>query len=269
MTRQSSGALSLGGLLLLLVGCGTTFGPWAELPPPVSVLSTAEPVWQQLTTRRHTFQNLKGLARVRLHTATQSVTVEDMVVVLQDFEAMRLEGIGPFGQPGFLLIADNQRFSLYTPQDARLISGTASADNLSRLLGIALTPVALQYMLIGDVPLLTLPKAGGLMYLAGHNLYRWEGTGIEGDYRIWFEPYDLQPVRFEIVNPFGETVLQVQYEDFLPLGNFTLPHRIMIEQPLAERRIVWHYTDVQLNTKVSAALFRMRVPPGTRRVDLE
>jgi outer membrane lipoprotein-sorting protein len=217
------------------------------------------------------FQNLKGLAQVRFVTALRSVIVRDVVVVLQRFDAMRLEGIGPFGQPMFLLVSDAQQFSLYTPQEARLISGTASARNLSRLFGVALAPVALQYMLVGDVPLTTLPVAGTLAYLSRRNLYLWEGRGPESPqtYRIWFEPYQLHPVRFEVVEPSGEMTLQVHYEEFRQLNGFTLPYRVAIVQPLAGRRLVWHYTEVRINAGVSPALFRVHVPPGTRRIELE
>jgi hypothetical protein len=228
-------------------------------------------VWQQLATRRRKFQNLKGLARVRLYTTVRSVAVEDVVVVLQGLEAMRLEGIGPFGQPLFLLISDDQRFSLYTPQEARLIVGAASAENLSRVFGIELAPTALQYMLIGDIPLATLPVEGTFMYLSRQNLYVWEGQepGQLRNYSIWFEPYHLSPVRFEVAQPSGEIVLQVQYENFQQLDDFALPYRITIREPLVNRRAVWHYNNLQLNVSVSPALFRMRVPVGTERVELE
>ena len=271
MVRLSSGARSLCLLLLFCAGCRAPLGPWAALPPPTPVLATADAVWQQLLQRRQTFQSLKGLARVHLDITAQRLTVEEMVVVLQGLDGMRLEGIGPFGQPSFLMIADRQRFALYTPQEARLISGTASAENVSRLFGIALAPMVLHYLLIGDIPLATFPDNGSFTYHRRHNLYVWEGKGAEGwqDYRVWFEPYHLQPVRFEVAQPFGDVVLQVQYEDFQTSGTMTLPYRVIIEQPLADRQVIWQYTDVQLNTEVSPALFRMRVPPGTQQVELE
>lgn len=263
--------LSLCGLLLLCVGCAATRGPWASLPPPDTILSDVQPVWQHLAERRQTFQNLKGLAQVRVYTTAQNVTVEDMVVVLHGFDAMRLEGLGPFGQPLFLLIAEGQRFALYTPQEARLVSGTASAENFARLLSIALAPAVLHYTLIGDVPLAHLPTTGRFRYHARTNLYVWAGRGDEDwlDYRIWFEPRHLQPVRFEVTEVFGDVVLHVRYEDFHAVGEILVPYRIDIEQPRAGRRVVWQYTDVQLNAGVAPALFRMRVPPDTQHFELK
>ncbi|MEE8304337.1 MAG: DUF4292 domain-containing protein [Candidatus Tectomicrobia bacterium] len=272
MVRLSYGVLSFCSLLcLLLAGCRTTYGPWEKRPPPTTILSTAEPVWQQLVARRHVFQNLKGLARVRFVTPEQGITVDDMVVVLQGFDALRLEGIGPLGQPLFLLVSDGLRFSLYAPREARLISGTASAENFSRLFGLALEPATLQYVLAGDVPLPEPPASGTFTYLPARNLYVWKGQDPEHleDYQIWFEPYDLNPVRFEVEHPPGEVILRVQYERFQRLHNLTFPYRITIEQPLAERRVVWHYSEVQLNVEVSPTLFRVSVPTGTERIELD
>jgi len=271
MARLGYGALSLCGVLLLLAGCRSALSPWSKLPPPATVLSTAEPIWRQLATRRHTFQNLKGLAQVRWSSPRQNMAFDETAVVLDRFEALRLEGIGPLGQPLFLLIADSKRFALYTPQEQRLVSGTASAQNLERTVGLALAPEALQYILTGDIPLLTFPASGKLAYRRRDNLYVWTGEGSQpaGYYRIWFEPYHLQPIRFEAEDRFGKVVLQVEYEDFRQLDGFILPYHITAVQPLADYRVVWHYSEVKLNTGVAPALFRMRVPAGTKQVELE
>ena len=73
-------------------------------------------------------------------------------------------GLGPLGQPLFLLIADARQL-LSTPlRRAACWTGAASAENLLRLFGIAVTPTALQYVLTGDVPLATLPTTGEFVY---------------------------------------------------------------------------------------------------------
>lgn len=272
MVRLSSGVRRFCLLLgLLLTGCSTPYGSWETLPPPPTILSTVEPAWQRLAARRHIFQNLKGLAQVRFESPEQRLTVRDVVAVLQGFDALRLEGVGPFGQPLFLMVARDTRFSLYMPRQARLILGTATAENLSRLFGLAVSPAVLRYVLTGDVPVVQFPTSGEFRYLPDHNLYVWAGHVPEHlhDYRIWFEPYGLNPVRFEIVQPPETVLLRVQYGDFQRLHNLTVPYRITIEQPLAEHRVIWHYRDVQLNVETPASLFRVTVPVGTERIELD
>ncbi len=271
MVRLLCGVLSLGTLLLWCAGCHSISNPWQSLPPPATLLSRAEPVWEHLAARRQTLDNLKGLARVQLRASIRDATLEDAVVVLQRFEAIRLEGIGPVGQPLFLLIADAQQLSLYAPQEGRLLEGVASAENLMRLFGIAVTPTALQYVLAGDVPLATLPTTGEFVYRSRDNLYLWKGqvSSQPQVYRIWFEPYDLQPVRFEMEDFGGQLVLQIWYEEFQRFNGFMVPYRITLLQPQVGRRVVWQYKEVQLNTGVTPALFHMRVPMGTTRVKIE
>lgn len=271
MARLVCGTLSLGTVLLWMAGCHSIPNPWQGMPPPATLLSGAAPVWERLAARRQALHSLRGLAHVDLQAGIRHATVDDMVVVLQRFEAIRLEGIGPVGQPLFLLIANAHELSLYAPQEGRLLTGAASAENLMRLFGIALTPTALEYILAGDVPLVTLPTAGAFAYRARENLYLWQGQipPEPQSYRIWFEPYDLQPVRFEMEDVGGQLVLQVWYEDFQPLNEFRVPYRITVVQPAVGRRVVWQYQEVQLNTGLTQALFRMRVPAGTAREAIE
>jgi outer membrane lipoprotein-sorting protein len=271
MARLVCGVLSLSTLLLGLAGCHSLSNPWQELPPPPTPLSSAAPVWEHLATRRQALDNLKGLARVRLRVSTRSATLDDVVVVLKGVEAIRMEGIGPVGQPLFLLIADAQQLSFYAPQEGRLLSGAASAENLFRLFGIALTPMTLQYVLLGDVPLATLPSTGAFTYRRRENLYMWQGQvpPQPQSYRIWFEPYDFHPVRFEMEDASGQPVLQVWYEEFQRTNGFMMPSRITLLQPMVGRRIVWQYKEIQLNAGLTPGLFRMRVPMGTTRVTLE
>ena len=172
---------------------------------------------------------------------------------------------------GQIMVARDTRFSLYMPRQARLISGTASAENLSRLFGLAVSPAVLRYVLIGDVPVAQFPTTGEFRYLPDHNLYVWAGHVPEHlhDYRIWFEPYGLNPVRFEIVQLPENVLLRVQYGDFRRLHNMTVPYRITIAQPLTEHRVVWHYREVQLNVEAPSSLFRVTVPVGTERIELD
>jgi hypothetical protein len=259
------------GLILVLQACRGTLPPHERPAPPQTLLTTAEPIWQRLIARRAAYQSLKGLAELRLYTTNGKGSIDNTTVVLDDFDAMRLEGIGPFGQPLFLLVATTDRFSFFLPRERRVISGPSSTEQLGEHFGVPVAPKLLPYLLLGDLPLLTLPQAGALRYQAQEQLYFWEGASPHQAqmYRIWFDPYHLLPVRLELADLSGQTLLHVTYEDFRPATEFfTLPHQITIVQPLAEQRVIWHYTDVELNTRVSPGLFHMRIPPGIERVEL-
>lgn len=272
MERLIRGVLNLSLVLLCLAGCQSVPpNPWQTLPPPPQPLTHAAPVWEQIRLRRQALDNLRGLARAQLQVATRQATIENMALVQQRFTSLRLEGLGPLNQPLFLLIADAQQLALYAPQEGRLLTGAASAENMARLFGIAVTPLSLQYVLAGDVPLSTLPTDGALRYTRRENLYLWQGQapGQPLTYRLWFEPYDFHPVRCEVEDLGGQVVLQIWYEQFRRFDGVMMPYRLVLAQPKVGRRVVWEYQDLQRNSPVPPGLFQLRPPAGVTRVAIE
>jgi len=254
--------------LLLLGGCQGLGTPGAA--PPTHLLTTTERIWRHLQARRRTYQTLKGLAELRLKAPNSGGTLDNTVFVLQQFSNVRLEGIGPFGQPLFLYTFAEPHFALYLPQEQLVYMGHASSQALARLMGVAIEPSLLPYVLMGDVPLTVWPPPEALMYLASDNLYYWEGVAPPSPwfYRVWVDPYVLLPVRLELASPPRRTRLQVTYGAFQRLDGLALPYRITMSQPQSQRQVMWTYTEVALNTEVAASLFQMRTPPGTERVEL-
>jgi outer membrane lipoprotein-sorting protein len=267
MVRLSRNAISLAISVFLLSGCGSLrlFSSPVPAPPLLPASVPAEPFWEKLAERRNALENLKGLARVQARTDKGRVALDDVVVIVRRAQALRLEGIGPFGQPLFLFVTDGESLALYMIRENRLVVGQASRRNLERLFGIGVSPRSLLRVLLGDIPLNQLPDDGELAFVESERLYLWEGTqaGPTPKYRVWFDPQELYPVRFEMEDGSGTVVMQVNYGDFKPQGAFLLPARIDVVEPATQRRATWHYTDVQLNTEVSADLFRVRPLPQT------
>ena len=213
-----------------------------------------------------------GLAKVQARTDQGSVALDDVVVVVRHAEALRLEGIGPFGQPLFLFVTDGEWLALHRIRDNRLVVGAASTRNLERLFGIAVAPQSLLRTLLGDIPLSPLPTDGDLAYQEDERLYMWENTqpGPDPNYRVWFDPQGLHPVRFEMEDAAGSVVMRVNYGDFQQHGDVSLPTRIDVVEPATQRQVVWQYKDVQLEHRgvgrpVSRATAAANRNPGARR----
>ena len=266
MGRLSRNVISLAACLFLLSGCGIQrlFSP-AKPPPPMPASVPADLFWKRLADRRNTLADLRGLAQVQVRTDRRRVALDDVVVVIRQAEALRLEGIGPFGQPLFLFVTDGEWLALHRIRDNRLIVGTASTRNLERLFGLAVAPQSLLRTLLGDIPLSPLPTGGDLAYREDERLYLWESTqpGADANYRVWFDPHGLQLVRFEMEDTAGSVVMRVNYGDFQQYGEVLLPTRIDVVEPATQRQAIWQYKDVQLNTDVPADLFRVEPPPQT------
>ena len=266
MGRLSRNTISLAVCLFILCGCGSLKLPRPLKPAPSRPASVpAGPFWEKLAERRGALQNLKGLAHVQARTGKGNLALDDVVVVVERATALRLEGIGPFGQPLFLFVTNGESLALFMIRENRLIVGRASAQNLDRLFGIGVAPRSLLRVLLGDVPLSQLPASGDLAYVEADRLYLWEGTqpGPNPQYRVWFDPQELYPVRFEMEDEAGQVVMQVDYGDFQPQGALLLPARIDVVEPATQRRATWRYTDVELNTEIPADVFRVQPLPET------
>jgi len=66
-------------------------------------------------------------------------------------DAMRLEGLAPFGAPAFILVARGREATLLLPRDDRVLRGASAAEILGALTGVSLAPADLQAILTGCV----------------------------------------------------------------------------------------------------------------------
>jgi len=72
-------------------------------------------------------------------------------------DAMRLEGLAPFGAPAFILVARGREATLLLPRDDRVLRDASAEEILGALTGVSLAPADLQAILTGCV--LPAPKA--------------------------------------------------------------------------------------------------------------
>lgn len=94
-------------------------------------------------------------------------------------DAMRLEGLAPFGAPAFILVARGREATLLLPRDDRVLRGASAAEILGALTGVALAPVDLQAILTGCV--MPAPKAvSGTQYGAD-----WRSIDLQDGARIY------------------------------------------------------------------------------------
>src|SRR6476646_11200910 len=65
--------------------------------------------------------------------------------------SMRLEGVAPFGPPGFILVSRGGDATLLLPREERVVTGASPEDVLGALTGVALAPADLHAVLTGCV----------------------------------------------------------------------------------------------------------------------
>lgn len=85
-----------------------------------------------------------------------------LVAGFKEPDAMRLEGLAPFGPPVFVMVAQGGRATLLLPRDNAVVSDAAPEDVLNAMAGVALPPADLQAVLTGCVTVAARPRVGRL-----------------------------------------------------------------------------------------------------------
>jgi hypothetical protein len=94
---------------------------------------------------------------------------------------LRLEGVAPFGAPGFILAGGGDGATLLLPRDNRVLRDGRAEDILGALTGISLAPADLQAILTGCVA--SMPGAmGGRLHQRG-----WASIDLPGDATLYLE----------------------------------------------------------------------------------
>lgn len=75
-------------------------------------------------------------------------------------DAMRLEGLAPFGAPAFILVARGRDATLLLPRDARVLRRASAGEILGALTGVSLAPADLQAILTGCIVPEPMPVRG-------------------------------------------------------------------------------------------------------------
>src|SRR4051812_26727181 len=104
--------------------------------------------------------------------------------VVSGFErpaSMRLEGVAPFGQPVFVLVARGGEATLLLPRDEHVVRGARPEEILGALTGVALAPADLQAVLTGCV--MPAPKAtAGRVHRNG-----WASIDLDGGAAVYLQ----------------------------------------------------------------------------------
>lgn len=165
---------------------------------------------------------------------------------------IRLEGVAPFGQPVFILVADGTRATLLLPRDERVVRANAPAEILEALAGVRLDADALRAVLTGCT--MTTPPTAAAQH---GDIVRFQFPG-----GIVYTRRNGKEVR--IVAAETQSLL-IEYPDaFVPGSLF--PRRVRISRSAAGADnvdLTIAVSQVESNMTLPDAAFTIDIPPGT------
>lgn len=253
---------------LLVTGCPRraplVFGPEGPIEEPETLLAHLDKRSAQLV-------SIKAEARVRLRTPQQSGTVTEFIAAMRP-AFLHLQTLNFFGKPVAVLVSDGDTFALFHEEQAAYYTGPATAQNVSQLLPIVVSPRELTALLLGDVPRIR-PEKMSLEIDEERRAYLLTLEGNRATQRIWVDTEQLVPLRSEIRGIAAYDLDHSNYEKVEGLPFATTVELIAVDpdgKPTGiEVRLSWR--DIELNPEADLTLFSLPQPPATEliRVDAE
>jgi len=234
--------------LLLLAGC----------PPRVDVRRVPAPdataLLAEVDAVDARVSRLQSQAKAHLDARGKKGNVQ-LFVAAASPASVHLEVLDFFGKPSGILVSDGQRFVMFVSDTGVWQRGSATAENVSRVLPVTLTPDQLVSMLLGRAPRLVDP-APMLAVDAEENLFRVTLHAAGRSQELWVDPTRNRVVRSRVDGPDGYTLT---FEGFEDVRGAPFPRSIGF---IGQGSVALQYTDLRLGEEPDAALFVPEAPPG-------
>lgn len=205
-------------------------------------------ILESLKQCRNDLKSFRGIGRVKTGRGTR-VKAFRMVWIGSQPQNLRVETLGPWGQPTLTFVINGSNFFLRSHQDNRYFKGDATLGNLSRFLSVSVRAEDLFGLLSGQPPILPFHHAkirastadGGWLL----SLHKKRGRLIE---KMWLKDDAKGVEQVEVFDCWGNLQYRVAFSEFHQMESLCLPHRIAISDTHGP---LWSLTVEKFWTKVS------------------
>jgi outer membrane biogenesis lipoprotein LolB len=211
---------------LCLYGCA---------PKAKGVLKYAEPdvdrVLASLRQYKNELESFKGVGRFKTVRGT-GLKSSRVAWIGSQPQNLRVETLGPWGQPTVIFLLNGSSFFLHSRQDNQYFEGDATVENLSRVVSVPVTGEDLFWLLSGQPPILPFHH-GKIRTLSGDrgcllSLHKKWGRVVE---KVWLKDDAKTVEKVEVFDGWGDLRYRIVFSEFQQAESFWLPHRIEISDP--------------------------------------
>jgi outer membrane lipoprotein-sorting protein len=247
-------------LVVAAVSAAACCGPPANGP---ASLPTAASLIAEVRGRQAQARSLRGDTKMDYMSPEGRTKVTVNLAVARPGR-LRFEAENPItGSSEGTLVTDGRTFALLDVRANRFLYGPALACNVARMTRIAMPPDDVALILLGSAPLLPHERAevghtrdgGGREVLTLHL----RGGARE---RVAVSRKTRDVVEAELLDAAGRPVWRLAHEDFRVVGGVRLPRKTRFVEPRGKADIVIRYRDIEANTAIPDAVFRLVPPPG-------
>lgn len=170
--------------------------------------------------------------------------------------SLRLEGVAPFGQPAFILVARSDEATLLLPRDGAVVRGAKSEEILGALTGLSLAPADLSAIMTGCVT--AAPRAtAGRVHANG-----WASIDLDGGATIYLQ----REGTMWRVRAARRGEWQIEYSAWQ--GDFPSMVRLRADPP-SRVDLSAAISQLEVNVDLEASAFTVNVPPGARPLSID
>lgn len=170
-------------------------------------------------------------------------------------DAMRLEGLAPFGPPVFILAAQRSAATLLLPRDDRVLRDATAGEILGALTGVSLAPADLKAILTGCV--VPSPRAAG----GAQHGNDWRSIELQDKARVYLRRVSN---RWQIRAATREG-WRIEYPDWQTA--FPRAVRLISQTPAVD--VTADISQIETNVPIDPAAFLVDVPSAAVSITLD
>lgn len=236
----------LAAFALSLNACASAPAPRATLgvgaPDPACLLAS-------LKERRNEMTSFRGIGKLTLMVNGERQTTRVVWIGSQPGN-LRVETLGPWGQPDLTFLMKGSRFYLYAHRENRCFKGKATARNLSRLVSVPVRAEDLFVVFSGQVPVL--PYRHAKMRRSEQksrwclSLYKRWGGLVE---RMWIADGGKTVERVEVFDGRGNLHYTAGFNQVKEVEGLWVPHGVVISNkqgPVLSLQVERLWTEVHI-----------------------
>ncbi len=237
---------------LLIQACG-------GIPKPKDFSDAPEPLLKVLEDQRRALTSLSAELQLDVWKDDKRVKLKQLMAV-DHLGRVRLEILSSFGNPVTTLTSDGSRLMIYDSDQKRFFLGASTAENISRLIPIHLSPEELSALLRGTIPEWT-DSQSRVYWDSTRGRYVLHQTSGSREQRVEMEPGTSQVRRLERRTD-GRLDFRIKLGDYRSVSQIQVPHRLLFESPERSVSVDMTIIDVTVNPEIPDSTFTLEAPRG-------
>ncbi len=245
-------------LLCILSGCAALRSSRSLAP------ADARQVYLQAEANYRRVQSFRGNGRLIIDSPEMQLAAAATVLTEQP-DSMFIKVEATFGVDAGFFFADRKRFESYSPFENTYFFG--DVNHMDQLLLFRMK-VNYDEMLSGITGAMLPPFDSTFVMTIDNDTYRFEGKRAAWRVTYWVDPKHGAVTKAEQHDSTGALYSRQTFRRFHKTKGAWLPQWLQLDRPGSRERFTIFYDRLEINAKIAATDFSLRVPASAARINL-